>query len=46
MAKTHGQINEATGSVERKKVARAKQVDFPVTVVDTRAKRIARNLWG
>lgn len=40
-----GQVN-ANGRVETKKVRRVKEVDWPVTVVDTRAKRIARNLWG
>lgn len=46
MAKTHGQVNESTGKIESRKVRGAKRVDFPVTIVDTRAKRIARNLWG
>jgi hypothetical protein len=45
MAKNVGQVN-ANGRVETKKMRRVKEVDWPVTVVDTRAKRIARNLWG
>jgi hypothetical protein len=46
MAKRVGQVNESTGRVEARKVRRIKEVDLPVTVVDTRAKRIARSLWG
>jgi len=46
MARTHGQLNESTGKVERRKVSRHKVVDFPVTMNNTRAKRAARALWG
>lgn len=46
MAKTVGQVNEGTGRVQKRKVRRVREVDFPVTRVDTRAKRIARSLWG
>lgn len=46
MAKTHGQVNEYTGRVETRTVRRVREVDWPVTRVDTRAKRIARGLWG
>ncbi|MBW8792146.1 MAG: hypothetical protein JF597_00645 [Streptomyces sp.] len=46
MAKKIGQVNENTGRVETRKMRRTKEVDFPVTVVKTRAQRIARNLWG
>lgn len=45
MARTQGQVND-DGRVESKKVKRAREVDWPVTVVDTRGKRIARKLWG
>jgi hypothetical protein len=46
MAKKVGQVNENTGRVETRKVGRVKVVDWPVTRNDTRAKRIARSLWG
>lgn len=46
MAKKVGQVNENTGRVETRKVRRVKEVAFPVTMNDTRAKRIARSLWG
>jgi hypothetical protein len=46
MAKTHGQVNEDTGRVETRRVRRVREVDFPVTRVDTKAKKIARALWG
>jgi hypothetical protein len=53
MAKTHGQVTDEwdgkgrfAGKVESRKVRKVKEVDFPVTVVNTRAKRIARSLWG
>lgn len=46
MAKTHGQVNEATGRVETRRVRRVKEVDFPVTVVDTAWKRFKRKAVG
>jgi hypothetical protein len=46
MARTHGQVNEETGKVEKRKVGRHRAVEFPATVVDTRAKRIKRALIG
>jgi hypothetical protein len=46
MATAHGQVNKYTGRVETRKVRRVREVDWPVTVVDTRAKRVARSLWG
>jgi hypothetical protein len=46
MAKTHGQVNEDTGRVESRKVRRVREVDFPVTVVDTRWKRFKRAAVG
>jgi hypothetical protein len=46
MAKTHGQLNENTRRVETRKVRRAKEVELPVTVVDTRWKRIKRAAVG
>jgi hypothetical protein len=46
MAKKVGQLNEDTGRVETRRVRRVKEVDWPVTRVDTRRKRIARSLWG
>lgn len=46
MAKKVGQVNENTGRVEVRKVRRAKTGEIPWTVYDTRAKRIARSLWG
>jgi hypothetical protein len=46
MAKKVGQVNENTGRVETGRVRRIKEVDWPVTRNDTRAKRIARKLWG
>jgi hypothetical protein len=46
MAQRQGQVNENTGRVESKKVAKAKRGDFDITIIDTKAKRIARNLWG
>jgi hypothetical protein len=53
MAKTHGQVTDEwdrhgrfVGKVESRKVRRTREVDFPVTIVDSRAKRIARSLWG
>ena len=46
MAKTEGRVNERTGRVEADRVRKVKEIDFPVTIVDTRAKRIARSLWG
>jgi hypothetical protein len=41
-------ITELTddGKVVTYKPKRVKQVNFPVTIVDTRAKKIARALWG
>lgn len=45
MAKTHGQVNE-NGRVETRRVSRAREVNFPVTVVDTRWKRIKRAAVG
>lgn len=45
MARKVGQVNE-DGRVETRKVKRVREVDWPVTVVDTRGKRIARKLWG
>lgn len=44
--RTHGQLNENTGRVETRRVARAKRGDFDITIVDTRAKRWIRNLIG
>jgi hypothetical protein len=46
MATTHGQVNENTGRVETRRVRRVKEVDWPVTRVDTGAKRIKRALVG
>lgn len=43
---TQGQLNENTGRVESRPVRKAKEVDFPVTIVNTRAKRFWRNLAG
>jgi hypothetical protein len=45
MAKTHGQVNE-TGKVETRRVARVREVDFPVTIVDTPWKRLVRKAVG
>jgi hypothetical protein len=46
MAKTHGQVNEDTGRVESRKVRRVREVDFPVTRVDTAWKRFKRAAVG
>ena len=46
MARIHGQVNEDTGKVEKRRVSRHKTVDFPVTIVNTRAKRAWRALVG
>jgi len=46
MAKRVGQVNEDTGRVEVRRVRRVKEVDFPVTIVDTRGKRFLRALKG
>lgn len=46
MAKKVGQVNEDTGRVEIRNVHRVRQRDWPVTIVDTRGKRLARKLWG
>lgn len=46
MAKTQGQVNEATGRVEMRKLRRHREVDFPVTVVDSRWKRFKRAAVG
>jgi hypothetical protein len=46
MARKQGQVNEDTGRVETRKVRKAKEVDWPVTVVDTRWKRIKRAAVG
>lgn len=46
MAKTEGRVNESTGKVETGKVRKVKEVDFPVTVVDTAWKRFKRNAVG
>lgn len=46
MARTHGQVNEDTGRVETRRVKRVREVDFPVTVVDTRWKRFKRAAVG
>jgi hypothetical protein len=46
MAKKIGQVNEGTGRVESRKVARSREVEFPVTHVTTRAQRIKRALIG
>lgn len=46
MAKKIGQVNENTGRVETRKVRRVREVNLPVTIVDTRLKRIIRNLVG
>lgn len=46
MAKRVGQVNEDTGKVESRSVRRIKQVDFPVTIVDTRWKRFKRAAVG
>jgi hypothetical protein len=46
MAKTHGQVNEDTGRVETRRVRRVREVDFPVTRVDTAWKRFKRAAVG
>lgn len=46
MAKTVTEIHPQTGKVVTYKAKKIKEVDFPVTIVDTKAKRIARALWG
>lgn len=46
MAKKVGEIDEETGRFASKKMRRVREVDWPVTIVDTRAKRIKRSLWG
>lgn len=46
MARTQGQLNENTGRVETRRVARARRTDFTISVVDTRTKRWIRNLVG
>lgn len=46
MAKKVGQVNEDTGRVETRRVRRVREVDFPVTVVDTRWKRFKRKAVG
>lgn len=46
MAKKTGQVNENTGRVETRKTRRIREVDFPVTIVDTRVKRWIRNAVG
>lgn len=46
MAKTQGQLNESTGRVETRRVEQAKEVDWPVTIADTRWKRIKRAAVG
>ena len=46
MAKKVGQVNENTGKVEVSKPRKAKEVDFPVTVLDTAWKRFKRNAVG
>lgn len=45
MARTQGQVN-SKGKVETRRVSRTREVDFPVTVVDTRWKRIVRKAVG
>jgi hypothetical protein len=46
MAKKVGQVNESTGRVETRRVKKAREADFDITIIDSRRKRIARNLWG
>jgi hypothetical protein len=46
MAKEVGQVNEDTGRVETRRVRRVREVDFPVTRNDTRARRAKRWLVG
>jgi hypothetical protein len=53
MAKTQGQVTDDwdshgrfAGKVESRKVRRAREVDFPVTVVDTAWKRFKRAAVG
>ena len=46
MAKSVGQVNVSTGKVETRKVKKVKEVNLPITIVDTPAKRVARALWG
>jgi hypothetical protein len=46
MARTHGQMNESTGKVEKRKVGRHRAVEFPVTDNSTRAQRVRRALIG
>jgi hypothetical protein len=46
MAKKVGQVNENTGRVEMGRVRRIREVDWPVTVVDTRWKRFKRKAVG
>jgi len=45
MAKTVGGLDEA-GRIRTGEVRRVRQVSLPVTIINTRWKRIARNLWG
>jgi hypothetical protein len=44
MAKKVGQVNESTGRVETRRIGRTREVDFPVTIVDTRWKRFKRKV--
>ena len=46
MARTVGQVNESTGRVETRRVARVREIYWPVTRVDTRWKRFKRKAVG
>jgi len=46
MAKTVRAIDLETGKEGGGKQRRVKQVDWPVTMNNTRGKRLARKLWG
>ena len=44
MAKKVTELDMETGKSRSGKVARAKRADFDIAIVDTRAKRVIRNL--
>lgn len=46
MAKKIVELDGDTGRTEIKLVRQVREVDWRVTVVDNRRKRIARSLWG